>query len=104
MKKLLMVIIILSHLGLGFAFAWDTHPQAIAGHNPLLSAMNLDIDSHPSEQCSDANHCCHGIAHLLSLMNQSDFAVLTAQPQRFLTYREIAKRLSIPPLFKPPIV
>jgi len=104
MKNFLIVIIILSHLGLGFAYAWDSHPQAIVGHNPLLSAMAIDTDTYQNEPCNDANHCCHGFVHLLSLMSLSTFSVLTEQQTSFSAYHQIVTQLTIPPLFKPPIV
>ena len=112
MKKLLIILLLMSHLGASLAFAWDTHPEAIAGHDTLL--LNILSDStdwaHNSnndqkqEQGCHADHCCHASVHLLGLVFQSESLIIANLQQLFISYSQSFVAYAIPPLLRPPIV
>lgn len=97
-KLILVYILLIANLSSGLAFAWDTHPEAIVGHDSTAVEQLAGDHDHPDD------HCCHGAAHLLGVFTTVStptnekmvsylFSMMTALPSLYIT-----------PLLRPPIV
>ncbi len=105
MKRILIHLLLLANLYSGLAFAWDTHPEALAGHDVVLVDGVADDDpDHPDGVRHHDDHCCHGAIHLVGILY--DTVVLYAQGDRehFLALISALPFLYLTPLLRPPIV
>ena len=79
MKKLLLCLLLLVHLCSGMAFAWDSHPEAIAGHDAASFDLAADdAGQHPDSDQHHDNHGCHGAAHLTGIVHDTTTPVMAA--------------------------
>ncbi|ALP52811.1 hypothetical protein Tel_06385 [Candidatus Tenderia electrophaga] len=103
MKQTISLMLLITTLWSGLAFAWDSHPEAAMGHGAALVLADDPAD-HPDNDLHHADHCCHGASHLTGIFN--DFAMhLDAPHGAYQRPRAIAlPSLYIPPFLKPPIV
>ncbi|MDQ7074233.1 MAG: hypothetical protein Q9O24_03585 [Gammaproteobacteria bacterium] len=105
MKRILIYLMLLSTLSSGLAFAWDTHPEAMVGHDSVALDLLLDTDTslNDSNDTHLDDHCCHASAHLLAMLvphapsNRHHSAPSHLHPTQATSLRYIA------PLLRPPI-
>lgn len=67
--RLLVAVLILSIVGYGTAWSFDTHALDPSGHAHLSDDSGLNPQDHDDGGC---DHCCHAGAHLAGLRS-SDF-------------------------------
>jgi len=108
MKRTVLYILLLANLFSGLAFAWDSHPEAMAGHEPLVFDRPATAHSHghgdsASADWEHANHCCHGAAHLIGFIHEPATPHLLAGGKH--PFLSPAPLLSLPiaPHLRPPI-
>lgn len=105
MKRILICILLITNLFSGLAFAWDTHPEALAGHDTVMLHALASIDhDHTDGIQHHGDHCCHGAAHLIGLFNVDTMpvALTISDHDTFLLFALTS--LHIPTLHRPPIV
>ena len=104
MKRKLIYILLVANLTLGLAFAWDTHPEALAGHD--FAAVNLidDDHNHPDGDLHHDDHCCHGAAHLIGILSVVSTSDMNVTSGYRVSMTDSLPSLYIPPLLRPPIV
>jgi hypothetical protein len=105
MKILLIHILLLANLSSGVAFAWDTHPEAIAGHDEVvLELLGGDDHSHPDGDLHHNDHCCHGAAHMMCLFNGVTSDNITVSQDYNLYLASAIPLLYTSQLLRPPTV
>ena len=62
-RRLLIILLALSVFGYGSALAFDMHGSKAT--DPVHATVGLDDPAGDQGHASDADHCCHGAAHLL---------------------------------------
>lgn len=109
MKRYFIYILVLACLFSNVTFAWDADPKTMLGHNgtsiDLLSGELSHGDSHhPEGDLHHYDHCCHGIAHLVGLIDKSSLRFTGGNSGKIhsLNYPIISHFL--PLLLRPPIV
>jgi len=78
MKRTVLYILLLANLFSGLALAWDSHPEAMVGHEQIsfdhdqatANPYSHEHDHFASGDWEHANHCCHGAAHLIGFINE----------------------------------
>lgn len=104
MKRILVYILLVANLASGLAFAWDTHPEAMVGHDSAAVNLVGDDHNHPDGDLHHNDHCCHGAAHLMGIHS----VVSTLGTKMKSGYRvsriDTLPSLYITPLLRPPIV
>ncbi len=100
MKKILIYLLLLAHLFTGLAFALDTHPEAVVGHDSATIDLHYD---HSSDLQYDDYHC-HGAAHLVGLIFTQSTQFMASKHHDFFVQAQIPVHLYIAPLLRPPIV
>lgn len=114
MKNLLVYILLITTFYSGMVFAWDTDPEALVGHdNELLQLLsvvdhfavdpNLVKNSAPDEDKHLNDHCCHGVSHLVGIMNHSYFKFTDNIEQDFHILHYPVKYYFHTLLLRPPI-
>ncbi len=103
MKKVLICLLLLVHLFTGLAFALDTHPEAVVGHESgasdlLAGIADCDDDLHQGD------HCGHAAAHLVGLIFEQTTSVMISNDHDFFIRPQNPNLLYIAPLLRPPIV
>jgi len=104
MKRLLACILLIANLTSGLAFAWDTHPEAVVGHD--LEAIALvagDDHDHSDGDLHHEDHCCHGASHLMGLFGIVEPAIIENTYEYRASLTVGLPSLYIPPLLRPPI-
>ena len=106
MKKILICLLLLANLSTGLAFASDTHPEAMVGHDSAAIDLLTDTDhEHPDgELHHSAHHCCHGAAHLVGLIFNQSAPFVANDHDDFIVLSQAPSLLYIAPLLRPPIV
>jgi len=105
MKKILIYILLLANLSTGLAFAWDTHPEAMVGHDSAAIDLLTDADhDHPDGDLHHSDHCCHGAAHLVGIVFNHSTQFVAGSDNDFIAFSTTPKFLYIAPLLRPPIV
>lgn len=105
MNKTLIYLLLLANLCAGTAFAWDTHPEAMLGHDSAAINMMLDEDhSHPDGDLHHEDHCCHGAAHLVGVIFTQTTQFVADSDTDFFALSQPPRFLYIAPLLRPPIV
>jgi len=104
MKRILVYILLIANLSSGLAFAWDTHPEAMVGHD--VSAVELidDDHDHPDGDLHHDDHCCHGAAHLVGIFPTDTIPSVEMEGSYRFSMMETLPSLYITPLIRPPIV
>ncbi len=105
MKRLLAYILLLVNLCSGVAFALDTHPEAVVGHD--AAAIDLvagEGHDHPDGDLHHGDHCCHGAAHFIGMLSDVTMQVTVASHDHFHSPAFASSTLYIAPLLRPPIV
>jgi len=108
MRRTLLCILLLINLLSGMAYAWDSHPEALAGHDLVNFDGATDIahsHEHPSTgEWEHLHHCCHGAAHLIGLVYE------TIAPPRLVAGKPVSGQSAslVSPLLalplRPPII
>ncbi len=107
MKKILICLLLLTNLGTGLAFALDTHPEAMVGHNSTAIDLLTDTDDDHPDPDGDLNHndhCCHSAAHLVGLIFNQSTPFVASSRGDFVALTQAPTLLYIAPLLRPPIV
>ncbi len=65
LRRLLIILLAFSVFGYGGALAFDMHGSQAA--DPTHAVAGTDDLSGDQGHASDADHCCHGVTHLLGL-------------------------------------
>ncbi len=105
MKKILIYVLLLTNLCSGVAFAWDAHPEAVAGHDAVMVDLASDGDhEHPDGDLHHAEHCCHGASHLIGIFITVTTPVMVANRDHSCFLPHTLPPLYITPLLRPPIV
>ncbi len=110
MKRTVLCILLLANLFSGLALAWDSHPEALTGHEsitfdrPTSDAHPHGHDYSPNADWEHANHCCHGAAHLIGFIYESPAPILVGAGKH-PPYRSAALLSpTFAPHLRPPIV
>jgi len=105
MKKILICLLLLANLNTGLAFAWDTHLEAMVGHDSTAIDLLTDADhEHPDGDLHHSDHCCHGAAHLVGLIFNQSTPFVASSHDGFIVLSQAPALLYIAPLLRPPIV
>ena len=65
LKRILMIWLIISTLGYGSVWAFDSHIDEVTEHQEIVD--DIGRTSHDDEDQSSCDHCCHASAHMLAL-------------------------------------
>lgn len=104
LRRFVATWLMLSILGYGMAVIADVHHDDIAQsgmHSHLLGDADGQTD-HPDQQ-TDSDHCCHGVAHLLGLVQESTPSQVAGPRVPGNVVTEPLPSLSLAPAFRPPI-
>ena len=105
MNKTLIYLLLFATLCAGTAFAWDTHPEAMAGHDSAAGNMMAGEDhNHPDGDLHHDDHCCHGAAHLVGVIFTHTTKFTVDSDNEFFALSQTPNLLYIAPLLRPPIV
>ena len=104
MKRILVCILLVANLASGLAFAWDTHPEAMVGHDSAAVNLVDDDHDHPDGDLHHEDHCCHGAAHLMGILISVSTPLIDAQGSYRFSLMDTLPSLYITPLLRPPIV
>ncbi|VAW89902.1 hypothetical protein MNBD_GAMMA17-834 [hydrothermal vent metagenome] len=105
MKKILICLLLLANLSAGLAFAWDSHPEAMVGHDSTAIELLAGSDhDHLDGDLHHNDHCCHGAAHLVGLIFSQSTPFVASSHDGFIALSQAPARLYIAPLLRPPIV
>ncbi|MEW8050738.1 MAG: hypothetical protein AB2810_05325 [Candidatus Thiodiazotropha endolucinida] len=104
LRRLIILWLILSIHGYGMAVAADAHHEILAEsgmHNHALS----DLAGHPdnSDHPVDSDHCCHGIIHILGLIESITVPHLELAALPALLHSDEVVSLTLTPRLRPPI-
>ena len=101
LRRFLSIWLAVSILGYGMAMAAGVHAES-APDSSHFSADESDISS-DQHNGTDCDHCCHGIIHLLGLIDTSTFVVSIGRSVLPIPYsRSLYSFLPKSPL-RPPI-
>jgi len=117
MKKILVYALLFTHLCTGFAFASDTHSEALSLHDVSVHQVSgYEISNHSDHDhiflnSSDGshsdhqydNHHCHGSAHLVGLIYSQVLPFISFVDTHFLVRNQSPVYVSTLPLLRPPI-
>ncbi len=105
MRRLLICILVFNSFFAGMSYAWDADPAAYLGHEAV--DVNAPADERlPGDEVEHTDdHCCHGDAHLVVLLDETQAAEPypagdTLRPLSPVSFRQ----LHVAPLLRPPIV
>ncbi|VAW87044.1 hypothetical protein MNBD_GAMMA16-610 [hydrothermal vent metagenome] len=105
MKKILIYILLLANLGAGLAFAWDSHPEGVVGHDTVvIDWPTVAGHDHSDDDLDHADHCCHGAAHLVGLIFSQGALLAARSDYEFFMFSRTPNIRYISPLLRPPIV
>jgi len=105
MKKILICLLLLANLSSGLAFAWDTHPEAMVGHDSAaIELVAGDDHDHPDDDLHHDDHCCHGAAHVVGIVFNQTTQFVASRHNHFSVLSSAPRFLYIAPLLRPPIV
>lgn len=105
MKKILITLLLLANLCSGLAFAWDTHPEAVVGHDSAeIDLIVGDDHDHPDGDLHHDDHCCHGASHLVGIVVNHSAQIVAGSHNNFIALSKSFKPLYITPFLRPPIV
>ena len=104
MKRILICILLVANLVSGLAFAWDTHPEAMVGHDSAAVNLMDDDHEHPDGDFHHDDHCCHGAAHLMGIFAIVYTPDMNMKSIHHFSMMDVFPFLYITPLLRPPIV
>jgi len=105
MKKILICLLLLANLSTGLAFALDSHPEAIVGHDSAAIELLAGSDyEHPDGDLHHNDHCCHGAAHFVGLIFNHTTPFVASSADGYIALTQAPSLLYIAPLLRPPIV
>ena len=104
MKRILICLLLLANLSSGLAFAWDTHPEAMVGHDFAAVELVDDGHEHPDGDLHHDDHCCHGAAHVVGIVFNQTTPFMASRHDGFIALFQAPAFLYIAPLLRPPIV
>lgn len=104
MKRILICILLFANLTSGLAFAWDTHPEAMVGHDFAAVELVDDGHDHPEGDLHHDDHCCHGAAHLTGIHSIVSTSDMNMKSGYRVSTIDTLPSLYITPLLRPPIV
>ena len=104
MKRILICLLLLANLSSGLAFAWDTHPEAMVGHDSAAVNLVYDDHDHPDGDLHHDEHCCHGAAHLTGIFTTVSTPLIEVESSYRFSMMDTLPSLYITPLLRPPIV
>lgn len=118
-KNILIYILLVTTFYSGMVFAWDTDPEALVGHDSELIQLLSTIDhslldpslvdssfvenSAPDEDKHLNDHCCHGISHLVAIIDHSHIKFTDNSVQDFHISQYPIKYYFHTLLLRPPI-
>ena len=102
MKHILAYILLIANLSSGLAFAWDTHPEAMVGHDSAAVNLVDDDHDHPDGDLHHEDHCCHGAAHLMGIPPVAEHAFENGRQSAFASLNYSLPLPYIAPHLRPP--
>ncbi len=104
MKKILICLLLLANLSSGLAFALDTHPEVMVGHDVAAIDLLTGVDyEQPDGDLHQDDHCCHSAAHLVGLIFNQNTPFVASSGGNFTALSQPPVLLYIAPLLRPPI-
>jgi len=104
MKRILIYFLLIANLFTGLAFAWDSHPEAVFGHDAVVvDVVDQNSPSPGGDEHTD-HHCCHGAAHLLAIVRSESVPFSDNAQHHLAMLRQSQSSLYITPLLRPPII
>ncbi len=104
MKKLLICLLLLANLSSGLAFALDSHPETVVGHDSTAPELLVGEDhDYPEGEPHHKDHSCHGAAHLIALFSSQAMPLVASGHNGFASLLQTPTHLYIAPLLRPPI-
>ena len=104
MKRFLTYFLLIANLCSGVALAWDTHPEAMVGHDSIAINLMDDDHDHSDGDFHHDDHSCHGSAHLIGILPAVSTPLLDMKSGYRVSTTDTLPSLYIPPLLRPPIV
>jgi len=105
MKKILICLLLLANLSAGLAFALDSHPETMVGHDSAAIDLLVGSDhDHPDGDMHHSDHSCHGAAHLVGLIFNPITPFVASCDDGFIVLTQSPAFLYIAPHVRPPIV
>ncbi len=104
MKKILICLLLLANLSTGLAFALDTHPAAMVGHDSATADLLVTAgQNYPDDDQYHNDHCCHAAAHLVGLIFNQNTPFVARSHDDFIALFQAPTFRYIAPLLRPPI-
>jgi len=104
MKKILVCLLLLANLSTGLAFALDSHPEGVVGHDSVAIELLANSDhDHSDGDLHHNDHCGHAAAHLLGLIFNPTTSCVVSSHHGFMVLSQTPTFLYIAPLLRPPI-
>jgi len=104
MKKAITFLLLLANLYTGLAFAWDSHPEAMVGHDAVMVDLVANDHEHPDGDQHHEDHCCHGAAHMTGIFEALSSQAIIPDGNYHSSFAVVLPSLYITPLLRPPIV
>jgi len=103
MKRFLTYFLLIANLCSGVALAWDSHPEAMFGHDVAMAALvEVDDHDHPDGDLHHEDHCCHGAAHLMGIPPVAEHAFENGRQSAFTSLSYSLPLPYIAPHLRPP--
>ncbi len=106
MKYRLLCLLLLANVCTSTVLAWDIHPDALSGHDPIVldrQPVEPHTHAHTDSERHHANHSCHGAAHLTGCINETATLDVGPHRQRHVSPPVTLPFLYITPHLRPPI-
>jgi hypothetical protein len=93
-----MIWLIISTLGYGSAWAFDSHLNELEEHQNITG----DVNHAPEKDHLPCDHCCHAFVHLLGLWSSESGTTYLGAGTGYTPYRRILSIFSTAPPERPP--
>jgi hypothetical protein len=101
LRRFLIIWLTVSILGYGMTMAAGVHAESASDSSYVFTD---DSDTSSSQHNgTDCDHCCHGIIHLLGLINTSTFVISNSRTALPIPYSRSLHSFLPTSLLRPPI-
>ncbi len=104
MRTILINFLLLTNLCSGLALAWDSHPEALVGHDSATVGLLADDHDHADDDLHHDDHCCHGAAHMMGMLPTATAPTMDMTSGYRFSMMHAIPSLYLTPLLRPPIV
>lgn len=98
LRRIVAILLVLSNLGFGTAWAFDWHEPNPSGHAHVVEAE--DFGSHLDDD--ECDHCCHALAHMLGITSDNTLVLPKLNSSQLVEYSSAQVSRATDPPLKPP--